>query len=761
MKRLFLMYAAFGIFALMAFFFGCEKTFIGPAEQNKAPEVWLSSGPVEGDTVGYQVHFYWGGWDPDGEVKSYEFVVAAGNPYGFDPEDTTGLDKWTKTMVHDSLFRVPANDTARDAIYSGNTFTRYDMTHTFFLRSIDLEGKRSEAVYLSFTAWTLAPYVEITMPRAPVPVTKVAELGRVIKFEWVGRDPIDSPENLKDPDSVRYMYHRVDSPGGGYDPLFDIIGDLNKNPWRYEENWSPWIWYRAADDSGRSTRLGDEEILEVGSSHIFAVQAKDEAGAVTAIFDRRNNIRQFIVSVTAVPYLTITEPFLGGFRFIGTNLRPEKRDVPPGIQLNFRWRANAEDYGGEIVCYQYGWDVADLNDPSDWDSDCSPYVLTCAAKWFSGVHTLFVRVVDNSGSESLGQIEINIIPFTMERNLLWIDDFPSTNFSQKDYTIPTESGDPLSHDVFWLGHCQRAIGFDKDRDVYDVYYGNGGVVPKITLIAKYKNIIWSYASDVNKQVWDNVVKFTAESAIGSSRISVNFLSLFLSKGGHLITEGNSERANGLAASLHVQQPFPMNLKCETTGNQEGCEGDTSGVNCYPYKDYCITMLDKIVGAIRTTTGMPLRRVRNYDCMFPGARLSSDVWNTTVPGMPATLDLWEEVVKAGRFFDPAAADPYPGGFTLVEIYDPTYWMRRNLIMRSQGCFHPMYLMQAKNTSSGLHNQAVALWVTKYADILPEVTEGIAVAAPSAHFGFELWYFNRAQGTAIINAIFAKWGLLATP
>ncbi|NTU51543.1 MAG: hypothetical protein HGA94_03785, partial [Candidatus Aminicenantes bacterium] len=32
--------------------------------------------------------------------------------------------------------------------------------------------------------------------------------------------------------------------------------------------------------------LGDDEDLYMGQSHIFAVQAKDEAGAVTGIFDR-------------------------------------------------------------------------------------------------------------------------------------------------------------------------------------------------------------------------------------------------------------------------------------------------------------------------------------------------------------------------------------------------------------------------------------------------------------------------------------------
>ena len=46
----------------LAILIGCsEDLYIGEKKLNKPPEVWLSSGPVEGDTTGYQVHFYWGG----------------------------------------------------------------------------------------------------------------------------------------------------------------------------------------------------------------------------------------------------------------------------------------------------------------------------------------------------------------------------------------------------------------------------------------------------------------------------------------------------------------------------------------------------------------------------------------------------------------------------------------------------------------------------------------------------------------------------
>jgi hypothetical protein len=750
--------------AVLIALFGCsENAMVGVGTPNRSPEVWLSSGPVEGTTTGYQVHFYWGGWDPDGEIRYFEFVVVDGYPLGFHRQDTTGIDKWSRTSSFDSTFKVSADDSAGEVHYGNYSYTRYDKTHTFFIRAVDLAGRRSDPVYRSFTAWTLAPYIEITMPTPQSNPNAQVSLGKVSRWEWRGTDPIDSPDNTQDPDSIRYMYHRNVTPSGADSAEFDIVVDLNEHPGRYERYWSPWIYYRAPGDSGRATWLGDDEVLLLTKVYIFAVQAKDEAGAVTAIFTRGHNVRQFLVSATAYPKLTITEPFLGSMQFLGgAKPKTERRELPPGVALHFKWYGDATLYGGAISCYQYGWDVADLSNPSDWGSDCSPYNLGCSAIWYSGVHTLYVRCVDNSGSETIGQVEISIVPFRMDRNLLWVDDFPSGDFQQVDYANPTET----EHDNFWLGFCNRTIGFDPSRDVYDVAAsGNSSVAPKVSLIGRYKNIIWTYSNDLGTICIDDVIRFTPESKVSASTPAINYLSIFLAKGGHLLTEGNSQKGGGLAAVLPTAtdgpRAYPLNVKCEMEGNTDGCESDTSTVNSFAYKDYCVTMLDKIDPAgMRTDSDMPLRRIRNYDCMYPGAVKSLDAWHDSVPGMPSTLDLWSTVIAAGHYYAPNEGGQRPGGFTQVEVYDPHYWMARNSVL-SQRCFHPMYLMRAKNSNSALNNQAVALWVTKYADIVPDVISGVAVAAPSAHFGFELWFFDRAQGRTLMNVILQKWQILATP
>ena len=755
MRRYLLSTATISILLTMMLLIGCsEDVFIGTQKTNQSPEIWLSSGPVEGDTIGYQVHFYWGGWDPDGEIAFFEFVVAEGDPTGFNPEDTTGLDKWTSTAAHDSVIRVSADENNYTVTINNNLYTMYDKTHTFFIRGVDLLGKRSDAMTRSFTAWTIAPYVVI---EAPDPSQTV--LSRVIRFTWVGRDPIDDPSNTQDPDSIRYLWGQVIDTLGVYNPGFDMPNDMNANPERYENRWQPWIFYRAEEDSGKSTIIGDDEVLETNRSHAFAVQAKDEAGAVTSIFTRGVNFRQFIVSATKAPSLTIFEPFLGVVRFVGTNLTAEKRDLPPGIPLNFRWWADASTYGGQIVGYRYGWDVADINNPSDWAVSFSPFNLIAPERiLYSGTHTFFVEAIDNAGMTVLGQIEVNIIPFSMERNLLWVDDFYSIDFTQNVYLMPTET----EHDLYWLDVCSRAEGFDPDVDVYDAAERNFRVA-EIDMVGRYKNIIWTYSSDLETNTWSDIVYFMPETQVSSgTELTVNYISIFLAKGGHLLTLGRSDRAGGLAGILSpLYMSFPMSFKCEITGNQTGCDGDTSGVNCLGYKDYCVSMLDKIDGVIRQDDDMPSRQVQNFDAMAYAYRDDSDPVTAAYPELPEELRLWDVVTAPGTFWNPLYPGG-PGGFTYIEIYDPEYWMNAKF-MSSQNCFHPIFRMRTASSISALDHTTIGIWVTKYQDILPDIPpeSGVAVAASSFHLGFPLWFFDRTQGDQFMDVVFNEWGIRATP
>ena len=157
-------------------------------------------------------------------------------------------------------------------------------------------------------------------------------------------------------------------------------------------------------------------MLDMKSRYLFAVQGKDEAGAVTSIFDMRSNVRVFALLKVVGPELTVKETFLGLHRFLGTNIRPQVSSLPANFTFRFTWSADASSYGGVVRGYRYGWDVADLADPNGWEVPLSPYATWAPPRSFSsGVHTLFVEAVDNNGYTTLAQIEISIFPIDHEQ----------------------------------------------------------------------------------------------------------------------------------------------------------------------------------------------------------------------------------------------------------------------------------------------------------------------------------------------------------
>jgi len=583
------------------------------------------------------------------------------------------------------------------------------------------------------------PYIFIERPSA-VPGTPLYTTCTI--FRW--RDGEGAPTRY-----TRHLFSEIVDTLGEYNPGFDMLGDLNENPWRYDTLWSGWTSFDAPDGSGRMTVIGDDEEPVIGRYYLFAVQARDARDSLTTLFDKRTNARVFGVTSNTGPALFVHEPILKGMIFFGTLMNPLERDYPSGAPLSFLWKADADAYGGEIVGYRYGWDIPD---PAAWDSPFDPACTeSIEVSFYAGIHTLFVEALDQAGKVTRGRVEITIVPFPMDRNLLWVDDFPSADFTQVDYAIPTES----QHDEFWIDICSRAEGFDPSRDVYDTQTMRL-TPPSLERLGGYKNIIWTYSSAFC--TWEELILFTPEENAPSSGEIINYLPVFLSKGGHVWTLGRSDRGGGLAAALPwYAQVFPMSLECEFLGNSDECDELRSGRQSMPYRDYCVTMLDKVQANFRTDDDMPLRWLYHYDVMTHAYRDDADYYTSSRSGLPGRLELWDEVTAPGRYFDPDSSAAL-GGFTYVEIYDPAYWMEYKNT-HSQPCFHPIYRMRAKNGGSVLNDCVIALWITRYEDILPEVASGKAVAAPSLHFGFPLWFFARSRVDSIVRVVFDEWGIAA--
>jgi len=104
---------------------------------NQPPVTWIAAGPPEGATVTSPVHFYWGGWDEDGAVVGYEYLMLQDSTGSFAPRDTVGL-LWSHVMANDSTFAIPPDSAA-------------SRTFTFLVHAVDDQGLRSrEAPHRTF-----------------------------------------------------------------------------------------------------------------------------------------------------------------------------------------------------------------------------------------------------------------------------------------------------------------------------------------------------------------------------------------------------------------------------------------------------------------------------------------------------------------------------------------------------------------------------------------------------------------------------------
>jgi hypothetical protein len=274
-------------------------------------------------------------------------------------------------------------------------------------------------------------------------------------------------------------------------------------------------------------------------------------------------------------------------------------------------------------------------------------------------------------------------------------------------------------------------------------------------VGGYRNIIWTFSG--GNDVWNRMIRFTPESMTGDAEPSeTNLLSVFLRKGGHLWTLGRSDHRAGLAAVLPAPVAiFPLDLECEAAGIRIDCGGDRSGTESMAYRDYCVTVIDKIDGNFRLDEHMPFRSVPHFDVMRYALRDDADPVTASHAGLPERLELRPEVTAEGAYFSTDSLS-VPGGFTYVEVYDPSYWMDRRMKI-SRTCFHPLYRMRSASEYSALDGGAVAIWITSYEDMAAETASGPGVAAPSVHFGFPLWFFRESSVDSIADVIFERWGI----
>ncbi len=786
MKRILGWVTVAGVLLIMG---ACASdTIDGKHSENKAPTVWLAAAPPEGSVGTYTVNLFWGGWDPDGEIAKYEYLVTDNTTGVFIPSDTVGAG-WSSVVGNDSTFTFSA-DSLLDSnpLVQRTTFTR---SHTFFIRAVDEQGLRStEPAYRSFTSRTLSPEVRITTPAAELGITP-ADIPPISTMEWTATDYVDDEFTKQEPESVQWALISTANHGNSYSTAIQYLRTPASAP-----DWYPWSWYRAPLDSGKSWTTPP---LEFGN-YVFAIRAKDEAGAVTAVLNEPLvqgvpfNVRRLKVQErNSGPTLTVTSSLMGSIITNSCDFPLTIVDIPAKVDLSFTLKACAEHYGGTVSGYRYGWDILDLNDPDQWEIDYTPFVGSIAQtpprNFNFGTHTFTGEVIDNSGFCSRIEVKVNIIRFTGERSLLVIDDYKADEVPGQSGWSVTNGGSPndAEHDAFWLDMVSNVEAFDPSRDVLAT--SQDAELP-LTTIAGYKNIIWSVYADVDaRQSWELPFLYTyvqyrskrpprdtagACSPTGGiqGKVIPNYMGLAMQAGVHVLIAGRHPIQNVVPRSGIFQVRYPVIPLYELEpGNTQFGSPDPNditnppGDQSFSYREMCLEVID--YGILIGQRGRVLGSgsTRRYCAVTPGWRagqgsrvLDGMRYGTSDDENFPYISLRPEAADPGKAFAPDI------GSIDVEVYNPAYFRvgaACQYVPAPRSCFEPIYKLGCLDTDERTYLQPVAFWTKTYAHIVMEGASG-AVAAPSAVYGFPPVYFNPSEVKPGIEYIlFDKWQIPRRP
>jgi hypothetical protein len=713
----------------------------GTAKPNQPPTVWLSAGPPEGSLSTYRVKLFWGGWDPDGEIKRFEYLISDNKTDVFQPSDTAGV-RWRPVTGNDSTFAFTA-DHELDTLNTQHTVTTFTRSHTFFIRAVDRQGLRSrQPAYRSFTSQTLSPDIFVSVPMRNG--FNPGEVPAITTFRWHATDP-DYPEDPQDPDSVQWAMVPVPA-GKNYDYTIKYLRTRAA-----EKEWYPWKWYKAPDDSGKFWITPKK----AAGNYVFAIRAKDEAGAITPVLDEDRNVRRIRVGpLTSGPLMTVTNDYIGVMRTTTCNTPTTILDSPASVPLAFQIRASADAYGGTIAGYRYGWDIADLNDPEGWEISLTSFVGSVAdvpgRAFFFGTHTLTMEVQDNSGYCSRIEVKVNIVPFTMERNLLVVDDDVADEQATSGWSKTGNWPNDEEQDAFWQDMVSEVAGFDPGIDMLNT---KQGFIPIATL-AQYKSIIWDVYSDPARSrgmpLLYGYLSFRSKNPDNTNvevtgNVLPNVLALAMAAGGHIMVCGNMPVQDVVNRDFLASARYPIIWQYEL----EGAQGGTPDINhpvgdlSFAYRELCLETMEFSITTAQRERG------RNQYCRIDGIRPHGGFTTSQRddamrearsldPNFP-TVALRPEASAPGKFYDPAFR-----GLD-VEVYNPAYFRKNSGSVGScsyvpvapRSCFEPIYGLGCFDTLEPTYNQPIAFWTSAYADHIADVPG--SVGARSVVFGFPPVFF----------------------
>jgi len=396
----------------VAGYLGCSKTPTTKVLPPQAPETELTYAPLQGDTSTFRVHFFWNGYDNDGEVVRFRYAV--------DADTSRPTSEWTKTTSKDTtlLFLVDPVTQVRG--------------HVFWIAAEDNSGMVDPTpAKRFFSAKTIPPTSHITKG----PNGSGTSIGPNFTFEWEGIDPDGGETGGAAPvDSFEYIMVLVEGQAEVGHPKLPPYGTVGRR-WYVDlinagtgETLQPpyddWKWTGLRAIRKRFRNVTPEH-------YFFAERAVDIAGATEKVLEDGINIRDFnVTNKNPGPLLTVTSSVL--VQPLSPTSGPEdivRKEIQifEGETISFSWTADASTYGGEIVGYTF---ALDDTASTEWGSiDLTKIGVTYTSRELSiGPHFLFVRVVDDGGLVTNMKIPLKIVhprfkDASAGAKLLYVDDF--------------------------------------------------------------------------------------------------------------------------------------------------------------------------------------------------------------------------------------------------------------------------------------------------------------------------------------------------
>jgi hypothetical protein len=402
---------AVSIAALLGWAAGCGNDPSEPVP-NLPPDTFLtSSEPADSSRVPHHVSFNWNGQDADGTVpRTFDYILDsyARSVATIDQVHlvTPAVDdpRWTRVNAYELTLAVPA-DTLRADPRGDIGFGEFDRWHTFYLRAVDNEGAPDGSPeHRTFQAFTAAPKLWML---APVVRGDAVTLPRTFVMNWDGNDPIGRDSPLQNPKEARWAIVPATLDAGGTPIGFPAaLYDLP------ESSWSPWVSWTAADSAGREVIFRDKVPAGPGQqSFVFAVQGRDDGGAITPKFDattlHANNYAAITLdgSLLVGPSIVVhaREESLSAWSFGGIGA-PAQVALVDSDTLTLFWDApNASRYGARGRDARYGWNIVDESDDLEWTSFstvriAAPHVLSAGGDVFK------IQCRDNIGQTTTATI---------------------------------------------------------------------------------------------------------------------------------------------------------------------------------------------------------------------------------------------------------------------------------------------------------------------------------------------------------------------